>query len=218
MTAVTSLLNRESAATTILENQKDAERLVAHVASKQGRVMVDLGYATYIAVRSGLPKSRVAEILGKGASTVTLYFRGGRYLVLGGDPNSQEWKVLMSKSRASNAEVGKAIEAEDATLDKIHAVLSEQYLPDGKPHPKPESAQGANPTGTGDGDVPPLTEANALIERLAVVVTSMDAETFSTVETMLHSLITRQVENLRQAAEVVPPTPKKRPGKKVVAA
>lgn len=205
MTAVTSLLNRESARDTILENIKDAERLVAHVATKQGKVMQDLGYATYIAVRSGLSKTRTGEILNKAPSTVTLYFRLGRYLVLGGDPNSQQWSVLSSKARASNKDVGAAIEADDATIENIHKVLAEQFLPDGKPHPKPESAQtGADPTGTGDGDVPPMTEATALIERLAVVVTAMDAEAFSSVETMLHALITRQVENLRQASEVVP--------------
>lgn len=206
MVAIANLLNREAAAGTTLA-PKDAERLVARVATAQGKVMEEAGYAVVIASRS-LSNARMAEIFGKATSTITLYRRGGVFLVVGGDTESDTWRVLMSKSKANDKRVGAVIDKVDlsdkasykASLAAIEAVVSEHFKPDGKPVVAPAKPD-ANPSGEGEGDLPPLTKALALVKALTEIVPALGPEEFSTLETAMHKVISDHVADLKVAAE-----------------
>jgi hypothetical protein len=200
MVAIANLLNRESATDTVLD-PKDAERLLAKVAGSAKRVMVDTGYAMFIASRSGVTNKRAMEIFGKSSSSITLYRRLGVALVAGVDPESDTWRVLSAKSKANDAKSGLAEMLDDPnnvpTADAIVEKVKANFTPDGKSTaPKPAVGK------TGDGDeVPPQVEAAALIARLDKVIRTLDTESWAEVETSLNSLITRQVKRLATAAK-----------------
>jgi len=196
MTAISNLFNREAATTTVLD-EKDAERLLAVVASKQGKVMVEAGYATYIAWRSGLTNARMAEIFGKSTSTVTLYRRAGKFLVLGGEPTGDLWRVLTSKSKANDKRVAAAIDADDATVESIESTTWEHFRKDGKPVvPNTTTA-----TPNADG-LTPVDEVTGLLKRIGVLLPQFDAEQFATVETAMNALIAKQVKRLAAAEKI----------------
>lgn len=194
MTAISNLFNREAAATVVLD-EKDSERLLASVAAKQGKVMVEAGYATYIASKS-LTNARMAEIFGKSTSTVTLYRRAGKFLVLGGEPTGDLWRVLTSKSKANDKRVASVIDSEDATVQSIEAVTWEHFRKDGKP------VVPTTPVATPNSDgLTPVQEADAMLKRLDVLIRQFDAEQFATIETSLNAMIARQVKRLTAAAK-----------------
>lgn len=201
MVAISNLLNRESAAGTVLD-PKDAERLLSKVAGSAKRVMVDTGYAMFIAARSGVTNKRAMEIFGKSSSSITLYRRLGVALVAGIDPESETWRVLSAKSKANDAKSGIAELLDDPdsvpTADAIVAKVKENFTPDGK------SRTAKAPVGkTGDGtEVPPQVEAAALVARLDKITRALDAEQWAEVETSLNSLIGRAVKRLAAAAKV----------------
>lgn len=200
MVAISNLLNRESATDTVLD-PKDAERLLAKVAGTAKRVMVDTGYAMFIASRSGVTNKRAMEIFGKSSSSITLYRRLGVALVAGVDPESDTWRVLSAKSKANDAKSGIADLLDDPnnvpSAQAVVDLVKQHFTPDGKSTaPKPSTA-----TPSTDGDVPPQVEAAAIIARLDKISRALDAEQWAEVETSLNGLIGRAVKRLAAAAK-----------------
>lgn len=200
MAAISNLLNRESATDTVLD-PKDAERLLAKVAGQAKRVMVDTGYAMFIATRSGITNKRAQEIFGKSASSITLYRRLGVALVAGVDPESDTWRVLSAKSKANDKKSGLADMLDDVdnvpSGDAVVEAVKAAFTPDGKSR----TATPATGAPGNDGEVPPQTEAAVILKRLDTLVRSLDAEQWAEVETAMNSLIARQVKRLAAAAK-----------------
>lgn len=181
-----------------VSDPKVAERLVARAAKTGERVMVEAGYATYAAASAGVTNKRIAEIFGKSASTVVLYRRLGKYLMVGGEPTSPTWRLLSGKSKANFKAIAAVIDGPDVTVEAIDAEVKKHFTPDGK-----STAPVAVAT-TPAGETPPLDEALAILKRLRILADGFDAEAWSKVETALNTIVSRKVKALAAAAEVVP--------------
>lgn len=195
----TNPFTRENIATFEPGQIKQAENLLSRVAKADSTYMVQAAYATHAAIVAGVPNKRIAEVLDRSPSLVTLYRRGGSYLMKGGDPESAQWRLLIRKSKINDKRISAVLEEVDSTVEQVHAALAEHFTPDGKPvvakvsTPSPDNSTGSS--------VPAPEECAALVSRLDHLIPSLDAEQWAKVETDLNAVIAKAVKARVAAAK-----------------
>lgn len=166
-------------------------KAVSAIAGKGAKIMVESALTMWAAVKTGATNGELAAAFGKSTSTVTLYRRGGSYLIAGGVPDSDQWKVLMSKSKANTDKVIRGLlDAPTVDLDAVNEHIAATYDPTtGKPL-VPATREPQTP----DGEAPPLEQALAFVRALRDLFPKLDREAFAKVETAVTEAVGESIK------------------------
>jgi len=149
-------------------------RAAQAVDKKVGELRVRRARNVYAGITEGMvgangaypTQKAYAEALGvKESNMVSLKRLGKALVVIGCDPSDPLWGRLSDK--AGTKEVGKAIDAENATPESVYAVLTETFGPDGR-RISGGTGQGSD-ANNGSGDTPVSGAVAKMDKGLALV-------------------------------------------------